>query len=66
MSPGDLIKHKRSNSTALVVGIAADRNPRGSERDREWVTVLFTGDRQVATVPYKIIKENWEIVDDKI
>ena len=66
MSPGDLIKHRRNDSTALVIDIIIDREPRDPEYDREWATVLFVGDSAAATVPLKIIKENWEIIDGEV
>jgi hypothetical protein len=62
MRNGNLIKHKRKNSTALVVNIVLDEDVRDPEYDCEWATVLFTGDSHTSTVPYKILKENWEIV----
>ena len=63
MQPGDLIKHRRNDSTALVVAISVDKDERDPEYDREWATVLFTGDGRASTVPLKLIKENWEIID---
>ena len=57
MQAGDLIKHRRNDSTALVIGVVVDKD------DREWATVLFTGDGRTSTVPLKLIKENWEIID---
>jgi hypothetical protein len=63
MQAGDLIKHRRNDSTALVISVVVDKDGRDPEYDREWATVLFTGDGRTSTVPLKLIKENWEIVD---
>ena len=66
MSPGNLIKHKRSDSTALVIDVVTDTDSRDSGYDREWAIVLFTGDSRSATVPYKILKENWKVINEKL
>ena len=66
MRAGDLIKHKRNDSTALVINIVRDKDARDPQYDYDWATVLFTGDNRASTVPLKIIKENWEIVDGEI
>ncbi len=65
MHPGDLIKHRKNDSTAVVVDISVDKDDRDPEHDREWATVLFTGDGRPSTVPFKLIKENWEVIDGK-
>jgi len=66
MRAGDLIKHKKTTSTALVIAIVLDRDARDPEYDRDWVRVWFTGDNRLSTVPLELIKENWEIIDGKI
>ena len=66
MRAGDLIKHRRNDSTALVINILADVDARDPEYDREWAIVLFTGDSRSATVPYKILKENWKVINEKL
>ena len=65
MQVGDLIKHKRNNSIALVLRVTLDRQERDPEYDREWATVLFNGDERVSVLPLKLIKENWEVLDGK-
>ncbi len=63
MQAGDLIKHRRNDSTALVIGVVVDKDVRDPGYDRSWATVLFAGDGRISTVPLKLIKENWEIID---
>jgi hypothetical protein len=66
MSPGNLIKHRKNNSTALVINILTDTGAPKPECDREWAVVLFTGDSRSATVPYKLLKENWKVINEKL
>jgi len=66
MRAGDLIKHKRNDSTALIIDVVLDRDARDPEYDREWATVLFTGDSRATTVPLKLIQENWECANGEI
>ena len=63
MLAGDLIKHRRNASPALIIDITHDKDDRDPEYDQSWATVLFTGDQRASKVPLKLIKENWEIVD---
>jgi hypothetical protein len=63
MQAGDLIKHRRNDSTALVISVVVDKDVRDPGYDRSWATVLFAGDGRTSTVPLKLIKENWEIID---
>jgi len=63
MQAGDLIKHRRNDSTALVIGVVVDKDVRDPGYDRSWATVLFAGDGRISTVPLKLIKENWEIIN---
>jgi hypothetical protein len=63
MRTGDLIKHLKNDSTALIINVVHDKDRRDPEYDREWAVVLFTGDEHACTVPLKLIKENWETID---
>jgi len=66
MQAGDLIKHRRNDSTALVISVVADKDVRDPEYDQEWATVLFTGDSRAATVPYELLKKNWKVINEKL
>ena len=66
MIAGDLIKHKRNTSTALIIDIVHDKDDRDPQYDHAWATVLFTGDQRASKVPLKLIKENWEAVDGEV
>ena len=62
MKPGDLIKHKRSTLTAVIIKIF--ENHMVSPKDK-LAAVLFSDSEKLSTTSLKILKENWEIISDK-
>ncbi|MAH46507.1 hypothetical protein CMI37_11785 [Candidatus Pacearchaeota archaeon] len=70
MKIGDLVKHKETNKTALILDIYTiehasmkfELNP--GPIQEEYVHVLFSGDSSPARAPFKLLKENWEVVSE--
>jgi len=57
MKPGDLIKHKRSDTRAVVTKVFKGK--------KEMVaTVLFSNDIRLCTAPLKILEDNWEVISE--
>ena len=63
-------KHKETNKTALILDIYTiehasmkfELNP--GPIQEEYVHVLFSGDSSPARAPFKLLKENWEVVSE--
>jgi len=66
MKIGDLIKHKKAKSTALVLDTFVGKNSDSLTHPIEWARVLFSGDSRITTVPFKLLKENWKVMNGKI
>ena len=63
MKIGDLIKHKKAETTAIIVDIFMS----GHEleyRNEEWALVLFSDNSTTSKAPLGILKGNWEVISE--
>ena len=63
MKVGDLIKHKTAGSTAVILDILIP-NQHLEYRSEEYAKVIFSGDLRTRLAPFKLIKENWEVISE--
>ena len=63
MKIGNLIKHKKAETTAIIVDIFMS----GHEleyRNEEWAVVLFSDEATTSRAPLALLKDNWEIISE--
>jgi len=63
MKIGNLIKHKKNATTAVIVDIFMS----GHEleyRNEEWAVVLFSDHATTSRAPLELLKDNWEIISE--
>ena len=60
MNPGDLIKHKRTAVTGIIIKIFERESFR-----TKFATVLFSNDTSPRTAQLKLLENNWEILNDR-
>ena len=63
MKVGDLIKHKKVETTGIILDIFMS----GHEleyRNEEYAKVIFSGDLSTRIASLKLIKDNWEIISE--
>ena len=58
MKPGDLVKHKRSDTIGVILKIFEGNR-------RPLVTMFFSDSTKPSTASLKILKDNWEIISDR-
>ena len=57
LKPGDLIKHKRADTRAVVTRVFKGK--------KEMVaTVLFSNEMNLCTAPLKLLQDNWEVISE--
>ena len=64
MKAGDLVKHKRSGRTALIIDIFMLEAHNLEYRHEEYVKVLFSGEHAPSKAPLQLLKKNWEIINE--
>ena len=57
MKAGDLIKHKRTDTRAVVAEVFEGEK-------QTFATVLFSNEIKLCTAPLKILEDNWEVVSE--
>ena len=62
MKIGNLIKHKRSSRTAIILDIFLSKGHKLEHRNTEHAKVLFSGDSTTTQAPFHLLKDNWEII----
>ena len=62
MKPGDLIQHKRSALTAIVIGRYEGKTlcPKGTQ----FTKVLFSDSQRLSIASLKILEDNWEVISE--
>ncbi len=63
MKIGDLIKHKNVETTGIILDILIP-NQHLEYRSEEYAKVIFSGDLRTRLAPFKLIKENWEVISE--
>jgi len=63
MKIGDLIKHKNVETTGIILDILIP-NQHLEYRSEEYAKVIFSGDLHTRLAPFKLIKENWEVISE--
>ena len=63
MKVGDLIKHKKTATTALILNIYMTEHLL-EYRNEEWVEVLFSGELAPSKAPLKLLKDNWKTINE--
>ena len=64
MKIGDLIKHKNAGRVALILDIYMFELHELEYRSEEYAKVIFSGDLRTRLAPFKLIKENWEVISE--
>tara|TARA_R110000824_G_scaffold150209_6_gene320752 strand:+ start:10949 stop:11146 length:198 start_codon:yes stop_codon:yes gene_type:complete len=64
MKAGDLLKHKQNNRTAIIIDIFIRESHELEYRHEEYAKVLFSGECGVTRAPLKILKDNWEVINE--
>jgi hypothetical protein len=59
---GDLIKHKRSALTAIIVGTYEAKNVR--PKGAQFAEVLFSDSQRLSIASLEILKDNWEVISE--
>ena len=63
MKVGDLIRHKKAETTGIILDIFLS----GHEleyRNEEWAVVLFSDNSTTSRAPLELLKDNWEIISE--
>jgi hypothetical protein len=63
MKIGNLIKHKKAVTTAVIVDIFMSGNDL-EYRNEEWAVVLFSDESATTRVPLALLKDNWEVINE--
>jgi len=64
MKAGDLVKHKHTDRTAVIINIFMRESHCLEYRHEEYVKVLFSGEHAPSTAPLQLLKKNWEIINE--
>lgn len=62
MKKGDLIKHKKSALTAVIIETYEGKN--AYPKDTQLVTVLFSDSQRLSTALLRTLEDNWEVVSE--
>ena len=63
MKVGDLVKHKKVDTTGIILDIFMS----GHEleyRNEEWAVVLFSDNPTTSRAPLELLKDNWEVISE--
>jgi len=63
MKVGDLIRHKKVETTGIILDIFMT----GYEleyRNEEWAVVLFSDASATSRAPLELLKDNWEVISE--
>ena len=63
MKVGDLIKHNYAGTTGIILDIFMSEQHL-EYRSEEYAKVIFSGDLRTRLAPFKLIKENWEVISE--
>ena len=63
MKVGDLIKHKKVDTTGIILSIFMSTQHL-EYRTEEYARVVFSGDLGTSSAPLKLLKENWEVISE--
>ena len=63
MKIGSLIKHKKADSTAIIVDIFMSGHHL-EYRNEEWAVVLFSDESTTSRAPLALLQDNWEVISE--
>jgi len=60
---GDLVKHKKAETTGIILDIFMTEHEL-AYRNEEWAVVLFSDNSATSRAPLELLKDNWEVISE--